>query len=48
MKGNIHEEFEEIGCCGGKIELLRDEKGIAMQVSGSDPGPMKWLQMGSP
>ena len=39
------EEFQEIGNCGGKIELIRNDEGVAMRVSGKG-GRMAWVQMG--
>jgi hypothetical protein len=38
------EEFGEIGNCGGKIELIRSDGGVAMRVSGK--GQVAWVQMG--
>jgi DNA-directed RNA polymerase subunit RPC12/RpoP len=42
---SLGEEFREIGNCGGKIELIRNEQGmVSMRVSGT--GPMRYSQMG--
>src|SRR6187549_3437488 len=38
------EEFEEVASCGGRIELVRDNEGVAMQVSGEEFSA--WVEMG--
>jgi len=41
---SLGEEFREIGNCGGKLELIRNEEGISMSISGK--GFTGYVQVG--
>jgi hypothetical protein len=43
-RDSFGEEFHEIGNCGGKFELIRNEQGISMRVSTT--GAASYFQMG--
>ena len=41
---SLGKEFREIGNCGGKLELIRNEEGISMSISGK--GFTGYVQVG--